>query len=178
LRRNIINPLIKLLILLSLGATICLPGMALADHVIGWIENGLHQETYQPWDTAGAFLISNDSWTGTGLTINYRSGWTATLINPTYALATGNPFISSTLGNFFFTTFAMDLTWHFSSDWVLSNNGGILGSQRSIYNPGAGWSYADFTGTPPAENHAHTPLPPKRCPWHRIAGVVRAETEI
>jgi hypothetical protein len=160
IRINTLKTLATLLTLLSLGATICLPGMASADYVQGWAENGLYQGNYQTWNKAEAFLLSDGNWTGTGLTITSGSGWTATLINPTYALATGNPFISSTQGNFYFTTSATDLTGPFSFDWVLSNNSAIVGVQRSIYTPGAGWSYTDFTATPPWENRAHAPLPP------------------
>ena len=122
--------------------------MASADYVQGWVENGLYQRSYQTWDTVEAFLLSDGNWTGTGLTINSGSGWTATLMSPTYALATGNPFSSSTQGNFYFTSSATDLTGPFSFDWVLSNNSDIVGVQRSIHTPGAGWSYADFTATP------------------------------
>jgi len=163
-----LKTLVKLFILLSLGAVICLPGMASADYIQNWTENGLYgtPATYQTWDTAEAFLLSPGTWIGTGLTINSGTGWTATLINPTYALATGNPFISRTQGNFFFTTSATDLTGPFSFDWVLSSGGTItkggtiVGVQRSIYTPGVGWSYADVTANPPLENRSHAPLPP------------------
>jgi hypothetical protein len=152
--------LVKLLMLLALGAIICLPGMASADYVQNWVENGLYKGTYQTWDTAEAFLLSPGTWIGTGLTINSGTGWTATLINPTYALATGTPFISSTQGDFSFTTSATDLTGPFSFDWVLSSGGTTVGVQRSIYTPGAGWSYADVTANPPQESRSHVPLPP------------------
>ena len=56
---------------------------------------------------------------------NYCSvtGWTATLINPTYALATGPTFDSSLRGNFNFTTCATDRTGTapFVFDWILSH---------------------------------------------------------
>jgi hypothetical protein len=155
-----LKTLVKWLILLSLAGTICLPGMASADYVQGWVENGLYAGSYTTWNKAEAFLLSDGSWTGTGLTINSGSGWTATLINPTYALATGNLFDSSTQGNFYFTTSATDLTSPFSFDWVLSNDRGIVGVQRSIYTPGEGWSYLDSTSNPPLENRAHAPIPP------------------
>jgi hypothetical protein len=152
--------LVKLFILLSLGAVICLPGMASADYVQNWVENGLYKGTYQTWNKAEAFLLSPGTWIGTGLTINSGSGWTATLINPSYALATGDLFDSSTRGNFYFTTSATDLTAPFSFDWVLSNNSVVVGVQRSIYTPGGGWSYTDFTAHPPLEDRSAVPLPP------------------
>jgi hypothetical protein len=127
--------------------------------------NGLYQGSCQAWDTAEAFLLSDGSWTGTGLTINSGSGWAATLMSPTYALATGNPFRSSTQANFYFTSSATDLSGPFSFDWVLSNYSGIVGGQRRIYTPGAGWSYTDFTATPPWENFTHSPTPPPCCFW-------------
>ena len=65
---------------------------ASADYVQNWSENGLYgtPATHQTWDKAEAFLLSGGTWTGPGLTINSGTGWTATLINPTYALATGD----------------------------------------------------------------------------------------
>jgi hypothetical protein len=152
--------IVKWLLLLSLAGTICLPGMASADYVQGWVENGLYAGSYTAWNKAEAFLLSDGSWTRTGLTINSGSGWTAALINPRYALATGDLFDSRTKGNFYFTTSATNLTGPFSFDWVLSNDSGIVGVQRSIYTPGGGWSYVEFTGSPPLENRAHAPLPP------------------
>ena len=158
----------KFMVMLALAAVLCLPGLAHADYVQNWVENGLYgiPATYQTWDTAEAFLLSPGTWIGTGLTINSGSGWTATLINPTYALATGDLFDSSAQGNFYFTTHATDLTGPFSFDWVLSSGGTIVeggiivGVQRSIYTPGVGWSYADVTANPPTENRSPVPLPP------------------
>ena len=152
----------KFMLILALAAIVYLPGMANADYVQNWNENGLYgtPATYQTWDTAEAFLLSPGTWTGTGLTINSGTGWEEKLINPTYARATGDTFISSTQGNFNFTTSASDLTGLFSFDWVLSNNSVIVGVQRSIYTPGGGWSYTDFTANPPAENRSPVPLPP------------------
>jgi hypothetical protein len=153
---------LKFTVMLALAAVICLPGMAAADYVQSWVENGIYQGTLQTWDTAEAFLLSPGTWTGTGLTITSPTGWTATLINPTYALATGPAYS----GNFYFTTSATDLTGPFSFDWVLSNggtiaNGGtIVGVQSSIYTPGGGWAYTELTKNPPSENRAHAPLPP------------------
>ena len=154
---------LKFTVMLALAAAICLPGMASADYVQSWVENGKYgtSASYQTWDTAEAFLLSPGNWIGTGLTITSPTGWTATLINPTYARATGGLFDSSTQGNFYFTTRATDLTAvPFSFDWVLSNHSDIVGVQRSIYTPGGGWSYADVTGNPPTENRSPVPLPP------------------
>ena len=151
---------LKFTVMLALAAAICLPGMASADYVQSWVENGKYgtSASYQTWDTAEAFLLSPGTWIGTGLTITSPTGWTATLINPQYALATGPAYS----GNFYFTTRATNLTGTdpFSFDWVLSNQGTIVGVQRSIYTPGGGWSYVDFTGNIPTENRSPVPLPP------------------
>ena len=68
--------LFKLLMLLTLGAVICLPGMASADYVANWVENGWYGDppTLQTWNTAEAFLLSPGTWIGTGLTINSGTG--------------------------------------------------------------------------------------------------------
>ena len=150
---------LKFTVMLALAAAICLPGMASADYVQSWYENGLYGSPpmLKTWDTAEAFLLSPGNWIGTGLTITSPTGWTATLINPQYALATGPAYS----GNFYFTTRATDLTAvPFSFDWVLSNHSDIVGVQRSIYTPGGGWAYADVTGKPPKENRSPVPLPP------------------
>ena len=55
-------------------------------------------------------MLSGGTWTGTGLTINSGTGWTATLINPTYALATGPTYQLKYEGYFYFTTSATDRT--------------------------------------------------------------------
>ncbi|OGR31450.1 MAG: hypothetical protein A2139_05670 [Desulfobacca sp. RBG_16_60_12] len=147
--------LVNIVVMVALTAVICLPGMAQADYVQAWMENGYYQGTLQTWDTAEAFLLSDGNWTGTGLSFADTS-WTATLVNPKYALATG----PAHSGNFYFTTSATDLTGPFSFDWVLSNHGVIVGVQRSIYTPGGDWSYADLTANPPSENRFPAPLPP------------------
>lgn len=158
-----------LLVVLALAGVVCLPGMASADYVQNWVENGLYgtPATYQTWDTTEAFLLSPGTWIGTGLTINSGAGWTASLINPTYALATGNLFDSSTQGNFYFTTRATDLTGPFSFDWVLSRGGAITegGTIVGVYNltwtPGGGWTGLEFDpASPPSENRSPVPLPP------------------
>jgi hypothetical protein len=162
--------LMNLVVMVALAATICLPGMAQANYVANWVENGLYgtPANYQTWDTAEAFLLSPGTWTGTGLTINSGTGWTATLINPQYALATTTtPYISKTQGNFYFTTSATDLTGPFSFDWVLSNggtigNGGnIVGVYNLTWTPSGGWTGNEYTpAAAPPENRAHAPLPP------------------
>jgi len=154
---------LKLVMVLTLAAVIGLPGMASADYVQTWVENGLYgtPPTYQTWDTAEAFLHSDGTWTGTGLTINSGTGWTATLINPQYALATGDAYDSSTQGNFSFTTSATDLTGDFSFDWVLSYQGTIVGVYNLTGTPSGGWTGTEYDpADPPPENRSHVPIPP------------------
>ena len=64
----------KFMVMLALAAVVCLPGMASADYVQSWYENGLYgtPPTPRTWDTAEAFLLSPGTWTGTGLTITSR----------------------------------------------------------------------------------------------------------
>ena len=70
--------LLKFSVMLALAAIICLPGLASADYVQTWSENGLYGGTYKTWDTAEAFLHTPGiSWAGTGLTIESGTGWTA-----------------------------------------------------------------------------------------------------
>jgi len=54
------------------GGSHLLAGIASADYVQTWMDNGLYGNppTLQTWDTAEAFLLSPGTWTGTGLTIN------------------------------------------------------------------------------------------------------------
>ena len=49
---------LKFSVILALAAVICLPGMASADYVQTWSENGLYGSpaTQQTWDKAEAFL--------------------------------------------------------------------------------------------------------------------------
>jgi len=146
----------KFMVMLALAAVVYLPGMAYADYVQSWSENGYYQGTLQTWDTAEAFLLSDGSWTGTGLSFSDTS-WTATLVNPKYALATGPAYS----GNFSFTTHAMDLTGIFSFDWVLSYKGDIVGVDRLTWTPSGGWTVTEYApDKAPAENRSHAPLPP------------------
>ena len=57
----------KFMVMLALAAAICLPGMASADYVQSWSENGWYgtPDTQQTWDKAEAFLVSGGTWTGT-----------------------------------------------------------------------------------------------------------------
>jgi len=68
--------LVNLVVVVALAATICLPGMAQADYVANWVENGWYGDppTLQTWNTAEAFLLSPGTWIGTGLTINSGTG--------------------------------------------------------------------------------------------------------
>lgn len=155
--------LFKLVMILTLAAVICLPGLASADYVQTWAENGLYGDpaTYQTWDTAEAFLHSPGTWTGTGLTNISAEGWTATLINPQYALATGPTYVSSPSAYFYFTTHATDLTGAFSFDWVLSYQGTIVGVYNLTGTPSGGWTGKEYDPTnPPPENRSPVPLPP------------------
>jgi hypothetical protein len=150
--------LVNLVVMAALAATICLPGMARADYVVNWVENGLYGNppTAQTWDTAEAFLLSGGTWTGTGLSFSDTS-WTATLVNPKYALATGPAYS----GNFSFTTSATNLTGIFSFDWVLSYKGVIVGVYNLTSTPSGGWTGTEYVpADAPPENRFPVPLPP------------------
>ena len=151
----------KFVVMLALAAVVCLPGMASADYVQTWWENGLYGGNYQTWDTAEAFLHTPGiSWAGAGLTINSGSGWTATLINPTYALATGSEYDVQKSGNFSFTFFTTD--GPFSFDWVLSlSRTGVVGAYGITYDPQVGVTGVEYNpSSPPEENRSPVPLPP------------------
>jgi len=153
--------LVKLLILLTLGAVICLPGMAYADYVQSWTENGIYQGVTQTWDKEEIFLKTPGNWTGTGLSGFSAAGWSPLLqlINPQYALATGPLYNPTVSGNFNYTTSSTNETDPYTWDMFLWNGDSLVGVQRSTWTS-AGWVYSDLTATPPAENRAHAPLPP------------------
>ena len=149
----------KFVVMLALAAVVCLPGMASADYVQTWEENGLYGGNYKTWDTAEAFLHTPDiSWIGAGLTINSGTNWVVTLVNPHYALATGPGYDVQKSGNFSFTFSTTD--GPFSFDWVLSLSGtGVVGAYGITYTPGAGVTGVEYT-SPPEENRSAVPLPP------------------
>ncbi len=150
--------LVKLLMLLTLGAVICLPGVASADYVQGWTENGIYLGVTQTWDKAEIFLKTPGNWIGTGLSGFSAAGWSAALINPQYALASGSLYNPTVSGNFAFTTSSTNETDPYTWDLFLWNGDKLVGVQRSTWTS-AGWVYADLTATPPTENRAHAPLP-------------------
>jgi hypothetical protein len=164
--------LLKFSVVLALAAVIWLPGLASAVYVQPWSENGQYGPTnaQQTWDKAEAFLVSGGTWTEPGLTIGV-TGWTAALIHPTYALATGPTFNSSLQGNFSFTTYATDRTGTdpFVFDWVLSFGTTIVGFDRLTWTPaaGGGWTLtesplpaADYIKQSAQEIRSPAPLPP------------------
>ena len=168
----------KFMVMLALAAVVCLPGMAHADYVQSWSENGWYgtPSTQQTWDKAEAFLVSGGTWTAPGLTIALTD-WTATLINPTYILATGPTFNSSSQGIFSFTTYATDrtATAPFVFDWILSHGTTIVGFDRLTWTPatGGGWTLtespipaAHFTEQSSQENRSpRCPSLPPCCSW-------------
>ena len=168
---------LKFSVMLALAAVIWLPNMASADYVQVWSENGQYGPTnaQQTWDKAEAFLVSGGTWTDPGLTVAL-TGWTATLINPPYALATGPAFNSSLQGIFSFTTYATDRTATdpFVFDWILWHGTTIVGFDRLTWTPatGGGWtltgsqiSAADFYAQSSPRKPLPAPLPPSLCSW-------------
>ena len=153
--------LVKLLILLTLGAVICLPGMAYADYVQPWTENGVYMGVTRTWDKEEIFLKTPGNWTGTGLSGFSAAGWSAApaLINPQYALATGPLYNPTVSGNFSYTTSSTNQTDPYIWDMFLWNGATLVGVQRSTWTS-SGWVYVDLTATPPAENRVPAPLPP------------------
>jgi len=159
--------MLKVFMVLALGVSICMPGMALADYVQTWTENGIYGSppAYQTWNEAEAFLISPGHWTGDGLSGFSAADWTSTIVSPTYVLATGPDYNSAVRGNFYFTTSATDILpgTSFTWDWVLSyvshNASTIVGVQESTLTPTGGWNYTELTSNPPAENRDLVPIP-------------------
>ena len=127
---------------LALGAPICPPGMAFGTYMESWSENGLYGSpaTAQTWDQAEAFLLTSGAWEGTGLSNFSAEGWTARLINPRCAMATGPAYDSIVMGNFYYKTSATDRTNPFTYDWVLSNQGAIVGIYRCTWTPDDNWT--------------------------------------
>ncbi len=145
--------LFKLVFLLGLVAVISLPGNASADFVQSWVENGYYGSPSVPqtWDRVEAFLISPGNWTGTGLGFS-EAGWTSTLVNPRYVVASGPSYNSSVMGNFSFTTSATDPSGPFVWDWFLWNGSSIVGVQQSSWSPSGGWNFVEITSNIPFEN--------------------------
>jgi hypothetical protein len=155
------NLLLRVMVILALAASVCLPGLAHADYAQTWEENGLYGGNYKTWDTAEAFLhTAGISWAGAGLTINSGTDWVVTLVNPQYALATGSEYDVRNSGNFSFTFSTTD--GPFSFDWVLSLSGvGVVGAYGITWNPGVGVTGVEYNPiAPPAENRSAVPLPP------------------
>jgi hypothetical protein len=157
---------LKFTVMLVLAAIISLPGMASADYIQNWYENGVYNGTQQTWNTAEAFILTPGiTWAGTGLSITSPTGWTTTIVNPQYALATSaTAFVSSTSNWFYFTT---DTTGPFQFDWVLSNTttGSIVGVYDLTYTPGVGWTGVEtlptnYDAQSSGENRSPVPLPP------------------
>jgi hypothetical protein len=160
------------MVMLALAAVFCLPGLAHADYVQTWSENGWYgtPSTQQTWDKAEAFWVSGGTWIAPGLTIAVTD-WSAALINPTYARAAGPTFNSSLQGNFSFTTYATDRTGTdpLVFDWILSYGNTIVGFDRLTWTPaaGGGWTLTEspipadeYTAQSSQENRSHAPLPP------------------
>ena len=159
----------KFMVLLALAAVVCLAGRAHADYVQSWSENGRYgtPATQQTWDKAEAFWVSGGTWTAPGLTIALTD-WAVTLINPTYALATGPTFNSSSQGNFYFTTYTATGTTPIVFDWIISHGNTIVGFDRLTWTPatGGGWTMteseipaAQYTAQSAGENRSPVPLP-------------------
>ena len=172
----------KCSVMLALAVAIWLPNMASADYVQVWSENGQYGPTnaQQTWDKAEAFLVSGGTWTDPYLTIAV-TGWTATLVNPTYILATGPAFNSSLQGIFSFTTYATDRTATdpFVFDWILSHGTTIVGFDRLTWTPatGGGWTLtespipaADFTAVSSKKTAPRCPFPHHTAPEQRLGG--------
>jgi hypothetical protein len=145
---------------MALGTVFYLPGVASADYVQRWVENGLYDSplALQTWDKVEAFLISPGNWTGTGLSNFSVPGWTATVINPGYVMATGPSYNSTILGNFYFSTSSTDLTQPYTWDWFVWNGSQIVGVQRSTWSA-QGWTFSELTADPPSENRFPVPIP-------------------
>jgi hypothetical protein len=148
--------LVKLLMLVTLSAVICLPGAASADYTFTqtWYENGLYgtPSTLVTWDTAKAILVTPDAtWIGTGLTGLSATNWTAALTDPQTAVASGPTYDVARSGNFGFTTSATTLTsTSVSFDWLLYNGGNFVGGALVTFSSGGVWSASELT---------HAPLP-------------------
>jgi hypothetical protein len=152
---------LKIVAMLALAAVIYPPGPASADYVQGWYENGLYGSpaTAQTWDKVEAFLLTDGAWTGTGLSNFSAAGWTAELINPQYALATGPAYDSRLRGNFYYTTSATSRTTPFTYDWFLWKGTTIVGVERCTWTPGGSWTFLELTSQPPPEIYRHSPTP-------------------
>ena len=152
--------LLRILTIIALGTLFYLPGMASADCVQRWVENGLYDSplALQTWDKVEAFLITPGHWTGTGLSGFSAPGWTATEINPGYVVATGPSFDSTIRGYFYFTTSSTNLTQPYTWDWFLWDGDQLVGMQRSTWSA-QGWNYSELTANPPSENRFPVPIP-------------------
>jgi hypothetical protein len=155
--------LVKLMVLVALTAVICLPGAASADYLFTqtWYENGLYgtPATLQTWNIAEAVLETpGATWTDTGLSGLSASGWTATLMSPTVALATGPTYDVAKSGYFYFTTSATSPSNSpLSVDWLLWNGTTFVGGELITLTTAGGIPVKELTQSPVS---SPVPLPP------------------
>ena len=166
--------LVKLLMLLSLGAVICLPGMAMAWTLPGaFFENGTDPNgvNHGQFDKIEIFMMD-------GLTFNapfiknasLPSGWSATLVDPKYTLVRGP--ITSLLGPFTVELPDPSTTSHVLDYFVWDDNM-LLYSQRITWNGTGsggdynGWSYpilasdgSNYTYNGTTGTYDRAPIPP------------------
>jgi hypothetical protein len=162
----LMRKLAKVLLVLALGAVICLPGMGLADVVpIGgpsgdWTQ-GFITETNWPagFNNYEAFMTAGSS-VFTDTSINSPSSWTGRIINPGYILFTGN-----SIDQLYFILSGTDVgpPNQFTIDFLMWGGPILTGTllmqvswslDGSVWH--AGWPSTDVN----AYNRAPVPLPP------------------
>jgi hypothetical protein len=140
---NMRTKMVKLILVLALGAVILMPAMALA-WTATFMENGYSgiTNTYSTFNKIEAFMLD-----GTALTdptfINFsESGWTSEVVNPGYSVA----YKDVPGGTVNFTLQLPDpKSQGRAFDYVLFKDDVYVASQHITWN-GSGWDYPYFAG--------------------------------
>jgi hypothetical protein len=149
--------LVKVFMILALGAVICLPGLVSASTTIGdpgtdtdWtqrmVEDGYAPYTSpnpSPFNKLEVFMLD-----GTNLTLPFfidfdHTGWSSVVVNGSYAVATG-PTVTPT--DLLYYTFQIPdpSTTAREFDYLVWNGDHLVGTQHITWGPG--WSYPYFNG--------------------------------
>jgi len=162
--------IIKLILVLALGAVICLPAVAgafiangglLGDWSQQFEENGVGN-----FDAMEFFMVSGGSeWTNSAYSLS-NSSWSSQITNPNYVMATGNA-----LTDLKFNLSGTDVGPPnvFSFDFLAWDGGILTGTlkEHTRVNYNGGWSFAasttavgDYDRSDPSGANSAVPLPP------------------
>jgi hypothetical protein len=153
----VMKSLVKVLMVLALGAVICLPGLASATTSIGvpctdtdWTQ-AMYEDGYAPYtspnpspfDKIEVFMLD-----GTTLTLPFfisfdHAGWSSSVVNGSYSVATGPTVTPSALLYYSFQIPDPSSTPR-NFDYLVWNDDHLVATQHVTWGPG--WSMPYFNG--------------------------------